>query len=69
MVAVARQFELLDNGGVPASYHVEYGNETVWPAALVIDAAGVIRFSEVAPTVADRPDAKRLLTELRRVVG
>ncbi len=65
---VTKQLDLLHRDGVPGDYHVEYGNETVWPAALVVDADGIIRFSEVSRTVADRPDSKKLLTELRRLV-
>ncbi len=58
----------MHHDGVPGSYHREYGNATVWPAALVVDASGIIRFSEVSQTVADRPDSKKLLGELRRVI-
>ena len=68
-LSITRQLDLLHRDGVPGDYHVEYGNETVWPAALVVDAEGIIRFSEVSKTVADRPDSKKLLAELRRVVG
>ncbi len=65
---ITKQLDLLHHDGVPGDYHVEYGSETVWPAALVVDAEGMIRFSEVSKTVADRPDSKKLLTELRRFV-
>ena len=67
-LTIARQLDLLHHDGVPGSYHREYGSETVWPAALVVDASGIIRFSEVSQTIADRPDSKKLLGELRRII-
>ena len=60
-LAVARQLEIVDSQGVPDSYGKEYGKDTVWPTALVVDAAGIIRYVRLSRTVADRPDAEELL--------
>ena len=53
--------------GVPDDHRKEYGEDTVWPKALVVDAAGIIRFAEVSRTIVDRPDPKLLLNELKKL--
>lgn len=68
-LAIAKQLDLLHRRGVPQDYEGEYGTETVWPMALVVDADGVIRYSEISQTIADRPDSRKLLGELKRIVG
>jgi peroxiredoxin len=65
-LAIARKLGLLLEDGVPASYEKEYGHDTHWPAALVVDAAGVIRYAKLSKRISDRPDPRELLTELRR---
>jgi peroxiredoxin len=63
----AKQLGLIMPAGVPEDHRKEYGDDTVWPTALVIDAAGIIRFARLSRLVIDRPDPKRLLRELRKL--
>ncbi|MCH8307762.1 MAG: redoxin domain-containing protein [Proteobacteria bacterium] len=63
----AKQLDLVMVAAVPSDHRKEYGEDTVWPTALVIDAAGIIRFSDVSRTIVDRPDPKLLLNELRKL--
>ena len=39
---VARQLGLVYASGVPGNYEKEYGTDTLWPTAIVVDAAGVM---------------------------
>lgn len=64
--AVSRQLGLLIESGVPASYRNEYGQDTLWPVAIVADAEGIIRYAKISRRIADRPDPRELLSELRR---
>jgi hypothetical protein len=41
-LAITRQLGLLLEGGIPGSYKKEYGKDTIWPTALVVDGAGII---------------------------
>lgn len=68
-LSVARQLGLLHAAGVPEDYRTEFGNDTVWPAALVIDRAGIIRFTELSAQISDRPNPQLLLGELRRAIS
>ncbi len=63
----AKQLGLVMTAGVPDDSQKDYGSDTVWPTALVIDAAGIIRFSKISRLVIDRPDPKVLLAELRKL--
>lgn len=63
----ARQLGLVMTAGVPDDSQKEYGPDTVWPTALVIDAAGIIRYSKLSRLLIDRPDPKVLLAELRKL--
>lgn len=65
---VTEQLGLLQKSGVPASYDREYGHDTVWPTALVIDASGIIRYTELSKHISDRPDPELLLRELRKTL-
>lgn len=67
-LAVTRQLGLLQESGVPKSYGREYGRDTVWPTALVIDASGVIRFTELSKHISDRPDPEVLLREVKKTL-
>jgi peroxiredoxin len=67
-LAVTRQLGLLQEGGVPKDYDREYGNDTVWPTALVTDAAGIIRYTNLSRHISDRPDPKILLREIRKTL-
>lgn len=64
-LSVSRELGLLDIDGVPDGSTTEYGSDTVWPTALVVDAAGIIRYVKLSKTVADRPDPRELLAALR----
>ena len=66
-LAAAKQLGLVMPHGVPDGHQKEYGEDTVWPTALVIDAAGTIRFANLARLVIDRPDPKLLMSELRKL--
>ncbi len=66
---VARELGLLLEEGVPADYRREYGTDTVWPTALVVDAAGIIRYVRLSKTLADRPDPKEILNAVRNATG
>ena len=66
-LAAANKLGLVMPAGVPGDHQKEYGEDTVWPTALVIDAAGIIRFAKLSRFVIDRPDPLELLTELRRL--
>ncbi len=55
------------SAAVPDDSQKEYGADTVWPTALVMDAAGIIRYSKLSRMVIDRPDPKLLLDELRKL--
>ena len=63
----ANQLGLVMPAGVPGDNQKEYGADTVWPTALVIDAAGIIRYSKLSRMVIDRPDPKLLLSELKKL--
>ena len=63
-----RQLGLLLEAGVPKDYLEEYGNDTIWPASLVIDRAGIIRYVELSKHIIDRPDPKTLLRELQKAI-
>ncbi len=63
----AKQLGLVMAAGVPGASQKEYGADTVWPTALVIDAAGIIRYSKLSRLVIDRPDPKLLLDELKKI--
>jgi len=65
---VARRFGLLLGKGVPRDYRDEYGDDTVWPAAIVTDADGVIQFAALSKHISDRPDPGTLLRALRKIV-
>ena len=67
-LAVTRQLGLLQEGGVPKDYDREYGRDTVWPTALVVDAAGIIRYTNLSKHISDRPDPKILLREIRNTL-
>jgi len=67
-LTVTRQLGLLQEGGVPKSYGKEYGRDTTWPTALVVDAAGIIAYTELSKHISDRPDPKTLLREVKKTL-
>jgi len=68
-LSVIKQLGLLLESGVPKDHRKEYGENTVWPTALVIDRNGIIRYSELSKFIADRPNPETLLKELRLALG
>lgn len=64
-LAVARQLGLLDTAGVPDEHRKQYGDDTVWPTALVVDPNGLIAYSNLAISISERPDPKVLVEALR----
>lgn len=67
-LAATRQLGLLFEAAVPADYRKEYGEDTVWPTSLVIDAAGIIRYVAISKHIIDRPNPKTLLRELQQAI-
>jgi len=67
-LAVTQQLGLLQKGGVPGDYDKEYGKDTIWPTAMVVDAAGIIRYTELSKHISDRPDPETLLGEVRKAL-
>jgi len=67
-LSVSKQLGLLQQSGVPGDYDKEYGRDTVWPTALVVDAAGIIRYTELSKHISDRPDPELLLREIRKTL-
>lgn len=63
----AEKLGLLHTSAVPAEFRKEYGSDTVWPAALVLDRNGIIRYTELSKHISDRPDPKALLRALRQL--
>ena len=57
---------LLEKAGVPEDHRKEYGEDTVWPTALVVDRNGMIVYSYLSKSISDRPDAKVLLQALAK---
>ena len=68
-LTATRQLGLLLEDGVPSSYEKEYGNDTMWPASLVIGADGIIRFVELSKHIVDRPNPKTLVNELEKAIS
>jgi peroxiredoxin len=68
-LAATRKLGLLLESAVPKDYYGEYGRDTTWPASLVIDASGVIRYVELSKHIIDRPNPKTLLRELQKAIG
>ena len=68
-LAATRTLGLLLESGVPSGYENEYGRDTMWPASLIVDAEGVIRYVELSKHIVDRPDPKTLLRELEKTIS
>ncbi len=68
-LSISRQLGLLLESGVPEAHRKEYGNDTIWPTALVVDPNGIIRYTSLSKLIADRPNSKTLLRELRGALG
>jgi len=68
-LAATRQLGLLFEAAVPTEYRKEYGEDSVWPTSLVIDAAGIIRYVALSKHIIDRPNPKTLLRELQQAIA
>jgi len=68
-LTITRQLGLLLKSGVPDDSQKEYGVDTIWPTALVIDPNGVIRYTELSKFISDRPKPETLLRELRMALA
>jgi peroxiredoxin len=66
-LAIARRFGLVQKARVPADHRDEYGEDTIWPTSLVVDAKGIVRFIHLSKFIFDRPKPARLLAALRRL--
>ncbi len=66
-LAIAKQLGIFLKGRVPDEQRKEYGEDTLWPAALVIDADGIIRFSELSKFLLDRPNPEKLLKVVKNL--
>ena len=62
---IARQLGLVLQKGVPDDYQGEYGEDTMWPTALVVDSSGTIRHTTLSKFIVDRPDPEKLLKAVR----
>lgn len=60
-LAIASSLGLVQTDGVPADQQQEYGEDTIWPAALVVDKGGVIRYASVSKFIVDRPDPQKFV--------
>ena len=67
-LVATEQLGLVQKTGVPSTYEKEYGHDTVWPTALVVDASGIIRYTELSKHISDRPDPELLLRELEKAL-
>lgn len=66
---VAREVGLLMESGVPKDHRKEYGDDTVWPTAVVVDRNGIIRYTELSKFIADRPNPEKLVAALRAALA
>lgn len=67
-LTATRELGLLFETAVPADYRKEYGEDTMWPTSLVVDATGIIRYVELSKHIIDRPNPKTLLRELQKTI-
>lgn len=66
-LAIAKRLGLVLESGVPDDYRSEYGEDTVWPTTLVVDADGIIRYTELSRFIADRPNPQKLLAIVKKL--
>jgi peroxiredoxin len=64
---ISKRLGLTLEAGVPDEQRNEYGEDTLWPTSLVIDANGVIRFTELSKVLVDRPNPEKLLNVLKNL--
>lgn len=64
---IAKALGLLMENAVPGNYAPEYGSDSVWPTAIVADADGIIRHTQLSRFIADRPNPEKLLRIVREI--
>lgn len=66
-LAITKLMGLFLPGGVPDGSREEYGENTLWPASLVVDARGTIRYCRLSRMLFDRPSPDLLVRELEKL--
>ena len=66
-LAVGKKLGLVQESGVPSDHRDQYGDDTLWPTTLVIDANGIIRHTELSRFIADRPNPEKLLGIVKKL--
>lgn len=66
-LAVAKSLGLVQEAGVPDDFRDAYGDDTLWPTTLVVDASGVIQHTELSRFIADRPNPEKLLAIVKKL--
>ncbi len=66
-LSIADTLGIRDKNAVPSEFNSEYGNDTIWPTSIIIDANGIIRYTELSRAIVDRPDPQTLLIELKKL--
>lgn len=66
-LAVGKKLGLVQESGVPTDHRDQYGEDTLWPTTLVIDASGIIRHTELSRFIADRPNPEKLLAIVKKL--
>lgn len=66
-LAIAKRLGLVQKAGVPDEFRDTYGDDTLWPTTLVVDAKGIIRHTELSRFIADRPNPEKLLAIVKKL--
>jgi len=66
-LAIGKCLGLVLEAGVPDKARDVYGDDTLWPTTLIIDADGIIRHTELSRFIADRPNPEKLLTVVKKL--
>ena len=64
---IARELGLVLPAAVPDDSRAEYGEDTVWPTALVVDADNTIRYTSLSKFIFDRPKPDELVRQLKKL--
>lgn len=64
---VARQLGIVLPDGVPADIRATFGQDTIWPTTVVLDANGIIRYAQQSADVRARPDPGVFVRELDKI--
>ena len=61
---------LLDKGGLPLGLELlKYQSDVLYPAIIITDKRGIVRFFDVTDNYRDRPESAVILDELKRYKG